>query len=165
MEITAENKLMTNNTSGINKEIKMTRKRPETVTRFKYLGLVVSDEGSKPDILSRTAQTTAALTRLKPVWNDRSVPLGSKIQLITATCLKTYGNKYISDQSRVIDAEQPSDKKSLNIDSEFMFYVKFVLLLLSVHHITFSIFFFFFNFSCFLRIKDACYWALSKRKK
>ena len=67
MEITAENKLMTNNTSGINKEIKMNRKRPETVTRFKYLGLVVSDEDSKPDILSRMAQTTAALTRMKPV--------------------------------------------------------------------------------------------------
>ena len=34
---------------------------------FKYLGSVLSDEGSKPEILSRIAQTTAALTRLKPV--------------------------------------------------------------------------------------------------
>ena len=39
----------------------------ETVTSFKYLGLVITDECSKPEILSRTAQTTAALTRLKPV--------------------------------------------------------------------------------------------------
>ena len=31
-------------------------------------------------ILSRTAQTTAALTRLKPVWNDRSISLSSKIR-------------------------------------------------------------------------------------
>ena len=38
--------------------------------------------GSKPDILSRIAQTTAALRRLKPVWNDRSISLSSKIQLI-----------------------------------------------------------------------------------
>ena len=46
-----------------------------TVTSFKYLGSVISDEGSKPEILSRIAQTTAALTRLKPVWNDRSISL------------------------------------------------------------------------------------------
>ena len=34
---------------------------------FRYLGSVVTDEGSKPEILSRIAQTTAALTRLKPI--------------------------------------------------------------------------------------------------
>ena len=33
-------------------------------------------------MLSRIAQTTAALTRLKPVWNDRSVSLSSKIRLM-----------------------------------------------------------------------------------
>ena len=49
---------------------------------FKYLGSVITDEGSKPEILSRTAQTTAALTRLKPVWNDRSISLISKIRLM-----------------------------------------------------------------------------------
>ena len=43
----------------------------ETVTSFKYLGSVITDEGSKPEILSRIAQTTAALTRLKPVWVDK----------------------------------------------------------------------------------------------
>ena len=42
----------------------------------------ITDEGSKPEILSRIAQTTAALTRLKPVWNDRSISLSSKIQLM-----------------------------------------------------------------------------------
>ena len=68
MEISAEKtKLMTNNTSGINTEIKVNGQKLETVTRFKYLGSVISDEGSKPEILSRIAQTTAALTRLKPV--------------------------------------------------------------------------------------------------
>ena len=30
----------------------------------------------------RIAQTTAALTRLKPVWNDRGISLSSKIRLI-----------------------------------------------------------------------------------
>ena len=67
MEISAEKtKLMTNNTSGINIEIKVNGQKLETVTNFKYLGSVVTDEGSKPDILSRIAQTTTALTRLKP---------------------------------------------------------------------------------------------------
>ena len=51
----------------------------ETVASFKYLGSVVSDEGSKPEILSRIAQMTAALTRLKPLWNDRNISLNSKI--------------------------------------------------------------------------------------
>ena len=33
-------------------------------------------------MLSGIAQTTAALTRLKPVWNDRSISLSSKIRLV-----------------------------------------------------------------------------------
>ena len=80
MEISAEKTmLMTNNTSGMNTEIKVNGQKLETVTSFKYLGSVITDEGSKPEILSRKAQTTAALTRLKPVWNDRSISLSSKI--------------------------------------------------------------------------------------
>ena len=71
MEISAKKtKLMTNNTSGIITEMKVNAQKLETVTSFKYLGSVITDEGSKPEILSRIAQTTSALTRLKPVWND-----------------------------------------------------------------------------------------------
>ena len=55
-------KLMTNNTNGINAEIKVNGEKLETVTSFKYLGSVISDDGSKSDKLSRIAQTTAALT-------------------------------------------------------------------------------------------------------
>ena len=68
MEISVEEtKLMTNNTSGNNTEIQVNGQKLETVTSFKYLGRVVSDKGSKPEILAGTAQMTAALTRLKPV--------------------------------------------------------------------------------------------------
>ena len=63
-------------------EILVNGQKLETVTSIKYLGSVITDEGSKPKILSRTAQATAALTRLKPVWNDRSVFLSSKIRLM-----------------------------------------------------------------------------------
>ena len=73
---------MANNASGINTEIKVNEQKLETVTSFKYLGSVKTDEGSKPEILSRIAQTTAAVTRLKPLWNDRSISLDSKIWLM-----------------------------------------------------------------------------------
>ena len=54
----------------------------QTVTSFKCLGSVITDEGSKPEILSRIAQATAALTRLKPVWIDKGISLSSKIRLM-----------------------------------------------------------------------------------
>ena len=59
MEISAEKtKLMTNNTSGITTEIKVYGQKLET------------------------AQATAALTRLKQVWIDKSISLSSKIRLM-----------------------------------------------------------------------------------
>ena len=70
------------NTSGINTEIKVNGQKLETITSFKYLGSVITDEGSKLEKLSRIAQTTAAVTRLKPVWNERSISLSSKIRLM-----------------------------------------------------------------------------------
>ena len=93
MEISAEKtKLMTNNASGINTEIKVNEQKLETVTSFKHLGSVLTDEGFKPEILSRIAQATAALTRLKPYWNDRSISLSSKIRLMYSlvTCIFLY---------------------------------------------------------------------------
>ena len=60
--------LMTNNTTDINKEIIVHVQKLETATNFKYLGSVASHDSSQPEILSRKAQTTAALTRSKPVW-------------------------------------------------------------------------------------------------
>ena len=52
MEISAEKtKLITNNTSGINTEVKINGQKLETVTSLKYLGSFLTDEGSKPQIL------------------------------------------------------------------------------------------------------------------
>ena len=73
---------MTNNTSSINKEIKVNGRKLKTVTSFKYLSSAVSEKGSKPEILSRIAETTETLTRLRPVWNDRGISLSSKSQLV-----------------------------------------------------------------------------------
>ena len=56
MEISAEKtKLMTNNTSDINTGIKVNGQKLESVTSFKYLGSVITDENSKPEILYRIA--------------------------------------------------------------------------------------------------------------
>ena len=71
MEISAErSKLMKNSANGIQREIKVKGQKLDTVTSLKYLGAVVSDDGSKPEILSRTAQTIAALTKQAPIWKD-----------------------------------------------------------------------------------------------
>ena len=83
MEIVAEKtRLMTTNTSGIDTKMKVNGQKLETVTGFKYLGSFITDEGSKPETFSRIAQTTAELTSLKPVWDDRSISLSSKIRLV-----------------------------------------------------------------------------------
>ena len=54
-------------TNGIQREIKVKRQQLDTVTSFSYLKAVVSDDASKPEILSRIAQATAALAKLKPM--------------------------------------------------------------------------------------------------
>ena len=74
--------LMTNSTSGINTEIKVNGQKLETFTSLKFLGSVIADKGSKPEVLSGIAETTATLKRLKPVWNDRSISLSSRIRLM-----------------------------------------------------------------------------------
>ena len=64
---------MTNNAGGVNKGIKINGQKLETFTSLKYLASFVSDEGFKPEIPCRIAQTTAALTRLKPVRNGMCI--------------------------------------------------------------------------------------------
>ena len=82
MEISSEQtKLMTNSAYGIQREIKMKMQKLGTVTSFKYLGAVVSGDGSKPEVLSRIAQATAALTKLKPIWRNNNISLGSRLKL------------------------------------------------------------------------------------
>ena len=81
MEISAEKtKLITNSANGIQREIKVKGQKLGTAASFKYLGAIVSDDGSKPEILSRIAQTTSALTKVKPIWRDHNVSLGSKVK-------------------------------------------------------------------------------------
>ena len=58
-------KVMTNNPNGFQREIKIKGQRLEEVENLKYLGAIIFNEGSKSEFLSRIAQTTAALSKLK----------------------------------------------------------------------------------------------------
>ena len=82
MQISAgKTQLMTKNTNGISTDITIDNKKLETVRSFKYLysyKAIVSDGGSKPKVLSRKAQTTAAETKLKVIWNDKNIAISSK---------------------------------------------------------------------------------------
>ena len=91
MEISAEKtKLMTNSANGIQREIKVKGEKLGTVTSFKYLGAVVLDDGSIPEVLSRIAQATAALTKLKPIWRDNNISLGSKVKLMCSLVISIF---------------------------------------------------------------------------
>ena len=74
MEIGADKmKVMTNNPNGFQREIKIKGQRLEAVDNFKYLGAIISNEGSKPEVLSRLAQTVAIFSRLLRLsWCRRS---------------------------------------------------------------------------------------------
>ena len=81
---------MTNNPNGFQREIKIKGQRVEEVENFKYLGAIISNEGSKPEIISRIAQTTAALCRLNIIWRDKSISLASKVKLMRTLILSTF---------------------------------------------------------------------------
>ena len=82
-------KVMTNN-PYFQREIKIKGQRLEEVENFKYLGAIISNEGSKPEILSRIAQTTEALSRLKIMWRDKNISLASKVKLMRTLTLSTF---------------------------------------------------------------------------
>ena len=82
MEISAEKtKLMTNSVNHFQREMKVKEQKLGTLTSFKYLGAVVSDDGCKPEILSRISQTsTIAPTKLKPIWRENKISHGPKVK-------------------------------------------------------------------------------------
>ena len=57
---------------------------------FKYLEAIISNEGSKPEILSRIAQIIAALSRVKIIVRDKNISLASKVKLMRTLILSTF---------------------------------------------------------------------------
>ena len=62
----------------------------DEVQSFKYLGAIISEEGSKPEVLARIAQATAALSSLKKIWRDRNITLRSKIRLLRSLVISIF---------------------------------------------------------------------------
>ena len=84
MQISAEKtQLMTNKANGISTDI-------TTDNSFKYLVAVLSNERSKPEVLSRIAQTTAAVTKLKVIWTDKNIAINSKIRLVRSLTMSIF---------------------------------------------------------------------------
>ena len=81
-----QTKVMTNNPNGFQREIKIKCQKIEEAENFKYLGAFISNEGSKPEILSRIA----ALSRLKIIWRDKNISLASKVKLMRTLILSTF---------------------------------------------------------------------------
>ena len=91
MEISAEKtKIMTNKMDGLTNDIKVKDHTLEAVTNFKYLGAIVTDDGSKKEILSRIGQATSTLTKLKTVWKDKNISSKHKIQLLRSLVTSTF---------------------------------------------------------------------------
>lgn len=91
MEINAEKtKIMTNSGQPLSTKITINGQELETVKKFKYLGAIHSNEGSKTEILARAAQTATALAKLKPVWKDRNISLRCKLKLLHTLVLSIF---------------------------------------------------------------------------
>ena len=53
---------MTKKAGGIRVHIRIKGKKLEIVNQFKYLSVIVTDEGSNPEILARVAQATHVMS-------------------------------------------------------------------------------------------------------
>ena len=77
MEISEEKiKLMTS-TNGFSTHITIKGEKLDTVPSLKYLGAIVSDKESRPEVYTRIAQTTPSLAKPKPIWNNKSIAISS----------------------------------------------------------------------------------------
>ena len=91
MEISAEKtKLMTNNNDEFNSTIKINDEPLEIVNSFKYLGAIISPEGSKKEILARIGDATSSLTKLSKIWSDRNIRMKHKVNLLRSIVISTF---------------------------------------------------------------------------
>ena len=77
MEISAEKtKVMTNvYVKDLNTQFKVKDSVLEVVDQFIYLGALVTDSGSKKEILSRMAKAQNSLSKLKIIWKDKNISI------------------------------------------------------------------------------------------
>ena len=104
MEINAnKTKLMTNSSNGIQRDITANGEKLEIVKKFKYLGAMVLDEGSKPEVIAGIAMTATTLTKLDIIWKDKAIKPSSKIRLMCSlvNSVFLYACETLNPNSRV----------------------------------------------------------------
>jgi exonuclease III len=86
MEISTEkSKVMINTTDARSGKITLNQKQLEEVNNFKYLGAILSADGScEVEIRARIGTATAAMARLNRIWSSKSVSLATKLRLYRA---------------------------------------------------------------------------------
>ena len=89
-------KVMINNPNDFQRDIKIRGQRLEALENFKCLN---SNEGSRHEIFSRTAQTTVALSRLKIIRRNKNISLASKVKLMR---IHTYLPSFMSVRSGLL---------------------------------------------------------------
>ena len=116
-------KVMTNNPNGFQREIKIKSQMLEAMENFTFLGAIISNEGLKPEILSRISQTTASLSKLKIIWRDKNISLACNCKvklmrtLISFTFLYTCESWTLTAEHvrRIQALEMRCYRRSLNI--------------------------------------------------
>lgn len=71
--MTKTKKLLTNNEEGLSANIKAGGQEPKVVRQYKYLGLIISEEASEREIISRAVQRKAPATKLKTILKDKNI--------------------------------------------------------------------------------------------
>ena len=111
MEINAnKTKLMTNSDNGIQHAITVNEEKLETVKKFKCLGAIISDEGSKPEVIARIAMTAATLIKVNIIWKDTTIKLSSKIKLMRSLVNSVFF--YACETCRVREKSRVREKQS-----------------------------------------------------
>ena len=92
MEISAEKtKVMTNvYVKDLHTQFKVKDSVLEVVDQFIYLGALVTDSGSKKEILSRMAKAQNSLSKLKIIWKDKNISIKSKIRLLRSLVISIF---------------------------------------------------------------------------
>ena len=73
-------------------------------------GSIITNEGSKPKLLSRIAKSTAVLSSLKIIWRDKNISLTSKVKLMWKAILSTF---LYACESLILRAELERGTQSL----------------------------------------------------
>ena len=75
-------------------DVKMDGEKLETVTAFKYRGVIITDDAkSVQEIKIRIAVATSSLPKLKPIWRDKNISMRTRMGLLRAlvTSVFLYG--------------------------------------------------------------------------